>query len=351
VRFVAYAALLLLAAAVGCRHLVTSGQSEISEAEKKRLLAKTFSPEELGVRLVTRNGQSSARWTELVSAPGAVRIPLARPDSQGSFQPLVPAKLNGRPAGAMVLDTGAPVTLVHGKLALQTGVRILNPDRLGNTFRGIGGEEKTFFGVCESLAVGPLEFQNVLAAIRTEEYRHKLLNVVSLSGWQGNLIGLSSLSRLAYVTIDYPAGHVIFEPDAEFPPPMRNIAQAPFKLEDLEIHLPITINGQHVFQALVDTGSDATLMINTNMVRALGLEMMIEHGKPGRFVGLGGDFTSRTFQLGEIKLGQTTFRLVDAATAPDDYPLTIGSGFFHRFKTTLDFKRKLLWLEKSAATP
>ena len=331
----------------GCQSLVTSENRDLTPHEQAYLKTGARPPESLGIELV-RHGQSvAARWHETVDIGEPVTAPLLPPDFYRSAQPVVVGSINGGRPLALVLDTGAPVNLVHAAVARANQVRIADPRKMGDLYRGLSGSEETYYGMIDRFAVGPLHFRNVFTAVRTRVYLRKFFGAVPVFRWEGNLIGMTTLTRFSYLTLDYPRGRAIFAAREFFSETNRPTACGiPFRLDMMQALAELRVTGRQTAPALIDTGNDAGLMLPDGLVRQLGLGNLAAKGKPGKYVGLGGEMATRTFRLPAMELGGTTFTNVTAVAVPGEYPVTVGSGFLKQYKVTFDFRRKMLWLER-----
>jgi predicted aspartyl protease len=338
---------LLLSCAAGCRSVVTSDQRGLSSQERAYLNQAAHSPDTLGIELVKHGQTASARWHETVDIGEAVTVPLLAPDFYRSAQPVLVALINGGPPLPLVLDTGAPVNLVHVSAARANQVRIADPQKMGDVYHGLNGTEQTCYGMIDRLSIGSLRFRNVLTAVRTRLYLRKFLGVVPVFRWEGNSVGMTTLTRFSYLTIHYRRGEARFAAREFFSDTNNPSAcRVPFRLEAMQILAELRVNGSEPLNAMIDTGSDAGLMLSDSLVSQLGLAECAAKGKTGRYVGLGGEMTTHAFVLPAIELGGTTFTNVPAVSVPVDYPVSLGSGFLKQYKVTFDFRRKMLWLEK-----
>jgi len=340
-------ALIALILAAGCQSLQTGRQVSLSAGEEARLRRLVLDPGELGIELLDEGGNKTARWKEMIYPAEPVTIPLLPPDSKHSTQPRIGARLNGGAAVPLVVDTGAPVTLIHASVALRNNVGIADPDKLRSYFQGLAGDEKTYFGLIRQMAVGDLLFRNVFTAIRTQSYERRILGVWHSLHWEGNLIGMSSLFRFAYLMLDYHGGKATFSSREWYLEPQSSLlARVPFEMKSAQVIVDLRVDATNHFKAMVDTGNDAPLMMSSNLVWKTGYQSLAQTGKPGKYVGLGGEMETRTFILPRVDLGGVTFTNVETVSGPESFGVVLGSGFLKNYKTTFDFRRKILWLEK-----
>lgn len=340
-------ALLALGFAAGCESLQTGRQVPLSAGEEERLRRLVLAPEELGIELVDSGGRKTARWKELSYPAEPVTVPLLPADSRHSAQPAIAARLNGGSPVPLVVDTGAPVTLIHASVALKNNVGIADPEKLRSYYQGLAGDERTYFGLIRQMAAGDLLFRNVFTAIRTQSYERRFLGLVPHLHWEGNLIGMSSLFRFAYLTLDYHGRKVTLSSREWYTEPQGSLlARVPFELKSAQVLVDLRVDATNQFKALVDTGNDAPLMMSSNLVWKTGYQSLAEAGKKGKYVGLGGEMETRTFTLPRVEFGGVTFTNVATVSGPESFGVVLGSGFLKEYKTTFDFRRKILWLEK-----
>jgi hypothetical protein len=338
--------LVILFLVAGCQSLVTREDRDMAAAELARLKARALAPESIGIQVRKSGEHTTVRWQERVSPLDPVTVPLQPPDEFGSVQPVVEAQVNDSPVLPLVIDTGAPVNLLHARVAQAHQVRIADPAQLGNIFQGFGGFEPTLYGMIDRLRIGAMQFRNAFTAIRTRTYQRKFLGLVPVFRWEGNLIGMSSLTKLAFLTIDYPARQVTFSTRQLFLEPARPpVARLPFQFESMQILVDLYWESTNHQPAVLDTGSDASIMLPTSLVQRLGYQQLAQRGKPGQYVGLGGEIATRSFTVPKIRLGDVPFTNVVAVTAPNSFPLSVGSGFLKDYRVTIDFRRRVVWLE------
>lgn len=335
--------MILCAALLGaCERLKPVRQVGLSLSEKSELERRAQAPEEIGIRLEG----NTAHWQERLSPPGPVTARLLPPESSFSCQPVVSATINGGEPMPMVLDTGAPLNLIHAAVALERNLKIANPRALSNTFVGIAGEELAYYGIADEVLVGQFRVRNMFTALRTQAAEVLSEGDGTRQRWEGNLLGFTTLSQLSYLTIDYLGGTVTFSVSEPFQRPSRpgGLAVA-FTVENQQLWVEATLDGGGKTPLLVDTGNEASFMLKQAKVEALNLELF-PGAETSEFVGLGGAVSSKTYRMGSLMLGKSVFENIPVAVAPDKFPDTVGSGFLRQFKVTFDFLRNAMWLEK-----
>lgn len=335
----------VLAALVG--GCISGRQTGLSPEMEQRLRAHLVTPAEAGLTVTRRPGGMVVRWREMVRPEHPVRVPMVRA-GEGAGQPMIRVRLNGGRTVAMVVDTGAPVNLLEAETAADHFVQTVDPEQLRHAFQGLAGAEQAWFGVIRQVTAGPeLAWRNMFTAIRGERYERRLAGLLPVERWRGEALGMSTLGQFAYVQLDYPAGEVTFSHREYFSPPEAAVAQAPLIWTNAQLRVPLRLGGRE-FSALVDTGNEAALMLSSNVVQALGWAGLAARGRREVYVGLGGERVLRRFTAPAMELGDAAFTRVAAVSGPEEFGVVLGSGFFHRYRLTLDLRRKQMWLERGA---
>lgn len=312
----------------------TAGQLAPVLAE---LEARSYSAAELGIQVEGEPGRQTIRWREIIDPKTPVVLPLLPPDKL-SIQPRVEASINGSPAVPISIDSGAGLNLVDATLGLRHGIKVADLKTFSNVFEGLGGSETAYYGMIDRLRAGPLSIQNLFTILR--------LPTPGAAEQVNNVLGFTTLAKFSYLTIDFPARQAIFALEGDYVPARTVIAVAPLILHSLQLILEVQINGTHSVNVLLDTGNDASLMLTEDMVRAMDLSEAARAGKKGRFLGIGGEVETHSFALGSLRLGGIDFGATEATEVPNSFLPTLGSGFLQKFRATLDFKARKLWLER-----
>ncbi len=331
----------LCLATAGC---ATSRMGQLTPEQQEQLCEAAVPPEQARIVVTVRKSGTVVRWREMTTPEEPVTVPLVM--RQGpSRQPVVRARLNAGHPVELVVDTGAPVNLLAAETVLDNHVIVVQPERLRNAFQGLAGQEEAWFGLVQQMTIGPeLAFRNVFTAIRLQHQERR--GLLGVKKWLGNSLGMSSLGQFAYVTLDFPRREATFSYRDYFLEPTNALASVPLKRADSQLRLSLELGGKEV-EALLDTGNDAALMLNSNLVAELGWQALAARGKKERYVGLGGEMTLRRFKVPVMQLGGATFKQVEAVSGPPEFGVVLGSGFLARYRATVDLRRKNLWLEKS----
>lgn len=319
----------------GCARTPEKSKEPV-DSVRAELKRRSLSAEELGVTLVEGPGGKSVRWREKLSPRAPVTVPMLPPQNDVSSQPRVSARLNGQEI-VMSLDTGAAFTAVGVQDALKSNLKIADPKEFKNTFQGLGGTEESYYGLADSLEIGELKFQNVFSVVRLD---HEVSEREKLD----NILGLASLSKLNWFTINYPAHTITFCGDEPLPPVKNPVTIIPFDFVAMQMRTDIVIDNVYQVATIIDTGSDAPLMLPWRFVKEIGMLKRARAGKAGKYAGVGGVVETRTFNVEDIKLGNHHFKNVEVVAGPDDFPPTLGSDFLEEYLMTVEITRNRVYL-------
>lgn len=303
----------------------------------KALEARSQSAEELGIEVEGEPGSQTIRWKESIQPSGPVMLPLL-PAERLSVQPRVKASINGSPPMAFSIDSGAGLNLIDAATGLCHGIKVVDLRSFNNVFEGLGGRENAYYAMIDRITSGDLSIRNMFTVLRLPDRASQ--------DQIGNVLGLTTLAKFSYVTVDFPARQAIFALEGEYAPQRTVIAEAPILFQALQLIVEVQINRTHAVNVLLDTGNDASLMLTESMIRALGLTEAAKAGRKGRFLGIGGEIETRSFALESLGIAGVDLGAAEATAAPDSFLPALGSGFFHHYRTTIDFKARKLWLER-----
>lgn len=335
----------LLLWATGC---LVSRQQPLAREQENQLRQYQVSPAEAGLTITRRADAIMVRWREMVRPEHPVTVPLLRREG-ASRQPVIMARLNGGRAIPLVVDTGAPVNLLEADTALKHFVQTVEAESLRHAFQGLAGSEQAWFGVVRQMTLGSeLALRNVFTAIRGERFERRVAGWLPVERWKGDALGMSTLSQFAFVQIDYRAGTATFSHREYFEPPEQAVAQVPLVWTNAQLRVPVRLQGRE-FNALLDTGNDAALMLSSNLVQSLGWSGLAAKGCREVYVGLGGERVFRRFAVPQLEMGKAVFPRVPAVSGPEEFGVVLGSGFLYRYRVTLDLRRRQMWLEDAAS--
>jgi len=277
---------------------------------------------------------SLALWFAVLAAPAQAKgAALASHDLI-----FVQAQAGGH-AGAFLVDTGAPVTVLDAAFAAQAGLR-LGADQV---LQGGGGARagRIAEDVVLTAAGGPALRLDPAVADLSEVARGLGRPVAGILG--------GDYFAVQVVSLDYRTGEARFADPREFAPPP---GAAPLIIHSTPyVHAVAEVGGRRaegLFQ--IDSGSNLAAAFFTPYARR---HFPGVRGAPGRSLGVAGPARSRLAVMDRLELaGRRLEGLVaDLAndTHPDDaspgYAGAIGGGAFAGRVLHLDYSRQRMWLD------
>jgi predicted aspartyl protease len=272
-----------------------------------------------------------------VAGPAAAGPP-ALPDSftvplelQPEGHLLIPVSINGDPASAVV-DSGASVTVVDLSFANKIGLKL---GRRGRA-TGIAGKVPAWLAHAQ-LEIGgrPLDIRFLvvidLAAINTFEARPVQL-ILGRDLFEGNVVEIDFAATLMHMT-----PRRSFTNPGDPPLPLSRAGGLP--------SVPVALNGIPA-AATFDLGAAAPLLMDRAFVERNRL-FAGRRSSTRMITAADGARDAIISTLDEVTLGGTIFRDVPALAAADldgKTPATVGIDLLSRFRLTIDFGGKRLWM-------
>ncbi|HVE66343.1 MAG TPA: pepsin/retropepsin-like aspartic protease family protein, partial [Thermoanaerobaculia bacterium] len=232
------------------------------------------------------------------------------------------ARVNGRGPYRLLVDTGANVTLLQGRVARELRLPVLRP-----------GEKSQLVAV-DRLEIGPAIFGGLVAGAR--DWREDIDGVLGFNLFSDCLL-----------TFDYPARTLVLERGALSS--ANGGDRIPFEIGE----------GRHPFIVLDVGGSRMSFLLDTGAAQWLTIPSATAKGLrfdgppvPGRTL----TWNDRTYSVevarlaGDVKLGAYVLRRPEVLLTPDEFPL-IGSGFLKEFRLTIDQASKIIRLTRDSTEP
>jgi hypothetical protein len=273
--------------------------------------------------------------------------PIELPFRFKTKQPIIDVRLNGGAPVPFVVDTGATIHLIDSTIAQQStvaGGRAVPMNGGGATTV----ETRWVDGL--TLATGNLSWDGQRAALAPLGYPDK-------KHFAG-LLGAPILMRYT-VQFDFPATVMrLFDP-ARYAPPARAVT-VPFELMDDLPVVHVTVDagtGPLDARLMFDTGASAVIDLNRPFVEKHKLvEAMPDAAATARpsalggtapfLYGLGRSATLGGFTVEKPRLGLS--RATSGSSARSERDGVIGNGWLQAFVVTVDYRRKLLVIERPA---
>ena len=350
-------ALLAFLAFTGCAidpwSQVETGTPALTPAQVAALEKRAQTPEQLGLQSIggAFYGLNETAGAETVTVP-LVRVPADQPRLPGGQYrvPVVLATVNGTKGVPVLLDSGSNQLLLGYSLARDLRLPLvvgLPPARA----LGIGGAVDNYVAVVPELKIGALTLRRLIALIGPDV---QALNFTrNFWGQRPALIlGINSLSRLSYLSIDNCNGAVTFSPVDSYQPDGRRalVAHVPLRSENGLPVVEVSVDSRPPVACVLDTGGDYGLLAPRSLAGQWG------YWNPGKerlatSRGVAGASLTATYNVQYVKLGEALFAQVPARTdlvgpEPAGGRVLLGNVVLRRHKVTFDFRHGALWLER-----
>ena len=310
----------------------------ISSRDARRLQSQTLSAEEGAKKL-----RGPDALTISVEGPSKVMLPI----TWRGRCPYIPVGINGSRPTLLLLDTGAAISALEARTAIDHKLPLLDATTLPVKVEGIGGQEVMRAGFGE-MSLGGWRMKNHPWLVRVHKTEMRMVGSLLKESLPVNLLGISPLSSFAsYLTIDYPGNHVEVGTTEPFTP--RAGSQAiPLVFVNRLPYVRLS-SGNVSWLALLDSGSSFGLEVSRDIAEKLRLlESSVPVADDFQF-GIGGKVD---VQKADIRVAAMTNldglgeRIPKAAVAIRPDRSLIGSYFLRHYRLTIDFKRQLLYLDR-----
>jgi predicted aspartyl protease len=262
---------------------------------------------------------------------------------------ILQVKINGKGPFNVMLDTGTDPSAIDLTTAKELGLKL---DPLGRQGAGGGtGVNLMYETKLPLVEVGDLTAKNV------EELAIDLSKVSERLGKPIHGVLGHSLLRGRVVQIDYPRRVVRFYSKSPFSKiaDQSNTAKRtvlPFRYADNVVIDGVLVNGKKM-AANLDTGSDGTFKLTPEAVSYLGLEGEVSRARLSTSTGYNGLSENREGEIGNVTIGgisvdAPTVIFFGKGTGRDKKPwgINIGNAFLKDFVVTIDYRSKLVSLER-----
>lgn len=258
----------------------------------------------------------------------------------------VRASVNGGEARDFLLDTGASVTVLDSTFAARAGI-------LGDGYmqaQGAGASGSASFALLASLRVGEgdgVELRNVQVALMSVNPMFSPYFWRDMAG----VLGYDFLSRFV-VTVDYDRNLVELRDPHQFTYTGTETA-LPMLMNGVVPALRGTLDGRYDGVFRLDIGSSSTVDFHAPFVKQHALTQRLRHATPLTGAGFGGHFVTlfgrmRSLSFGPYHWSEPLVSLSSAtegAFASEEFAGNIGNRVLERFRLTLDYDRRRVWLE------
>jgi PDZ domain-containing protein/aspartyl protease len=275
---------------------------------------------------------------------GPARLPMR----YGERHVWVKASIDGGPPEDFILDTGASVSLLDSAWAAAHGIAA--EGRMQAVGAGAAGEVR-FAKVASIRVTGPdgggVEIVGQKLAVLA------LNRFVAPFFWRdaAGVLGYDFISRFV-VEIDYDAGTLTLFDPKRFTYAGKGTG-VPITMSG---HIPVVkakLDGRYEGEFRLDVGSGSTVDLHGPFVKKHGLRDKLPKTVAILNGGFGGTFVSHIGRMKKMEIGPYSWTsplviLSGAETgglASEDYAGNIGNEIFERFRCTLDYEHRMLYLE------
>lgn len=256
--------------------------------------------------------------------------------------------LDGGPAEDFLFDTGASVTVLDSGFAARRGI----PTAGRMQAAGAGASGSASFAKLGTVAIRGANGDGVeLSGLKVA-----VMNVApsfSAYFWRdlAGVVGYDVISRFI-CAIDYDAGTLTLHDPKSWTYQGRE-APLPMIMNGAVPGLRGRLDGRYEGVFRIDVGSSSTVDLHTPFVRQHGLASRLRHSLPISGAGFAGSFHSTLGRLKRMELGpygwDDPIVLLSSATegafASEEFAGNIGNRLLERFRVTLDYEHRHIYLE------
>jgi hypothetical protein len=258
------------------------------------------------------------------------------------------ASINGGPLQDFLFDTGASVTVLDSTFAAKQGLKTSGQMQAA----GAGASGTASFATLPSLSLAAPDGAGVeLAELKVAVMSVNPMFARFFWGEMAGIIGYDFISRFV-VTIDYDARTLVLHDPATYAHAGAG-QPLPMKLNGVVPSVVATLDGRDTGEFRLDVGSSSTVDVHGPFAKAHGVAQRLQNSRPVMGAGFGGQFTSSLGRLKTMAIGPyawkdpivTVANTAEGAFASQDFAGNIGNRILERFKVTLDYEHRRLWLE------
>ncbi len=339
--------LMLVVSLAGCGPFSGTRHGSPWAQEVNYLQGQRRNPEELGIVTTNLGPYTAVTWPEAILGEEKATLPLTL---RGGVT--IPVVVNGTKRVPAVPDTGAPFNLVALTLAYNLQLPVTRPRYLPKTISGYGGASTDCgWSLLSSLQLGGITFTNALASIPLEKFDQvTFFGFLTLNHDEFVILGLDGMTKMSYVTFDFPRREMTFARSEPYICAAREKALVvPCKINPgPTLTAEIKVDGKGPFPCRIDTGKTVkapALTIPQKLAEELGYTQP-GRSRTSRQVGTGGGFESQRFQLKTFEIGGQTFSNLPADTHFGAGEFILGLSFLADYRLTLDVRGRNIYLEK-----
>lgn len=261
------------------------------------------------------------------------------------------ASIDGGPERDFLFDTGASVTVLDSTFAAGAG--IATEGRMQAA--GAGAAGSAAWAKLGSLAVrGPdgdgVELRDLQVAVLSVNPTFAPYFWREMAG----ILGYDVISRFV-VTIDYDRGLLVLRDPKSFRYAGAE-APLPMVMNGVVPALRGTLDGKYEGLFRLDVGSSSTVDLHAPFAKRHGVEKRLSGRRLVSGAGFGGHFTSTLGRAKAMAFGPyrwddpmvSVSHATEGAFASEEFAGNVGNRILERFRVTLDYDNRRIWLEPGA---
>jgi hypothetical protein len=279
-----------------------------------------------------------------LKTPGLARLPF----EYQARHVWLRASVNGGPPADFIYDTGASITVIDSAYAAKIGLQTEGLQQ----GQGAGATGSASFAALSSLTVAAVGGDG----IEVKDARVAVLSVNTVLApyfWRdcAGVIGFDFINRFVN-ELDFDARLLTLREPKTFQYAGSGTA-IPMTLAGHTPVVTLKLDGGITGDFRVDVGSGSTVDLHTPFVKRH--ELMTKAGRGVELMGggFGGTFTTRMVRMKKLEIGPYSWvdpvvslsQATAGAFTSEDYAGNIGNRLLERFKVTLDYERRQMWLE------
>jgi len=285
-----------------------------------------------------------------LKTPGLARLPF----EYQARHVWLRASVNDGPPADFIYDTGASMTVIDSAYAAKIGLRTEGLQQ----GQGAGATGGASFAALSSLTVAAAGGDG----IEVKDARVAVLSVNSVLApyfWRdcAGVIGFDFINRFVN-ELDFDARLLTLHDPKTFQYAGPGTA-IPMTLAGHTPVVTMKLDGGITGDFRVDVGSGSTVDLHTPFVKRHDLMTKAGRGVEVMGGGFGGTFTTRMVRMKKLEIGPYSWtdpavslsQATVGAFTSEDYAGNIGNRLLERFKVTLDYERRQMWLEPGRLYP
>lgn len=307
-------------------------------------VAINVSVEGLAFSLPDSGGGNALQW---LREPGTAVLPF----DYSARHVWLRASIDGGPEHDFLFDTGASVSVLDSTFAARNG--IATEGRMQAA--GAGASGSAAFAKLGSLAVRAPDGDGV----ELRDLRVAVLSVNPMFApyfWRemAGIIGYDFISRFV-VTIDFDRAVLVLR-DPKTYRHAGSDAPLPMVMNGVVPALHGTLDGRYEGLFRLDVGSSSTVDLHAPFAKRHGIEKKLRDPRTVSGAGFGGHFTSTLGRARSMAFGPyrwtdpmvSVSHATEGAFASEEFAGNVGNRILERFRVTLDYDRRHVWLEPGA---